>query len=68
MFSLLKKKRRENSRLFSQLHYFYVKREGNKVIHFLARHAINVLDLAIWMEDIPSQFVFVLQVDFAGFS
>ena len=68
MFSLLKQKRRENSRLFSQLHYSYVKREGNKVTHCLARHVINVLDLAIWMEDIPPQFVFVLQVDLVGFS
>ena len=66
MFSLLKK--RENSRLFSRLHYSHVKRECNKVAYCLARHVINVLDLAIWMEDIPPQFVFVLQVDLVGFS
>ena len=41
-----------SSRCFSQLLYSHVRREGNKIAHSLARHAINVY-LTVWMEDIP---------------
>ena len=36
-----------NSRYFSQLHYCQVKKEGNKVTHYLTRYVIIVLDLAV---------------------
>ena len=39
---------------FFQLRYFYVKREGNKVAHSLARHSITVFNFIVWMESIPS--------------
>ena len=38
---------------FIQLRYSHVKREGNKVAHKLARHAICISDFSVWMEDIP---------------
>ena len=39
----------------------------NKVVHSLARHVINVFDLTMWMKDVLSQFVFVLQGALANF-
>ena len=57
-----------NSRFFFQLHYCHVKKEGNKVTHYLTRHAIIVMDLTVWMEDVPPQFVPALQADLADFS
>ena len=43
-----------SSTCFSQLFYSHVRREGNKVVHSLARHVINVFDLTVWMKDILS--------------
>ena len=55
-------------KFFTKLHYSHVKREGNIVAHKLARHAICVLDFAVWMKDVlPPLFLLVL-VDIAGFT
>ena len=56
-----------SSTCFSQLLYSHVRREGNKVVHSLTRHVINVFDLTMWMKDVLSQFVFVLQGALANF-
>ena len=51
---------------FDQLHYSHVKRECNTLAHCLARHAFDISDFLVWMEDIPPQFSVVLQVDLAN--
>ena len=53
---------------FTQLRYSHVKREGNKVAHSLAQHALCILDFVVWMEDVSPLFLFVVQADIAGFS
>ena len=56
------------STLFTQLCYSYVKREDNKIAHNLARFAVNIPGFFVWMNDVPLQFISVLQTDLAGFS
>ena len=34
----------------------------------LARYVIDIPDFLVWMEDIPSQFYWALQVDLTGSS
>ena len=53
---------------FIQLLYSHVKREGNKVAHKLARHALCISDFSLWMEDVPSLLLSVVLNDIAGFS
>ena len=53
---------------FTQLRYSHVKREGNKIAHSLAWHALCILDFIVWMENVSPLFLFVIQVDIAGFS
>ena len=53
---------RHTVNFFNDLHYSHVKREGNIVAHKLARHAICVLDVVVWMEDVPP-LLFPLAVD-----
>ena len=48
-------------KFFTELHCSHVKREGNIVAYKLARHAICVLDFAVWMKDVlPPLFPIVL--------
>jgi len=45
---------------FSKLSNSHVKREGNKVAHYLAKLVVNYPNNVIWMEDVPpSVFSFV---------
>ena len=53
---------------FLQLRYSHVKREGNKVAHKLARHAICISDFSVQMEDVPPPLLPVVLEDIAGFS
>ena len=52
-------------RLFTKLHYSHTKREGNIVVHSLARYALHVFDVVVWMEDVPLNVISVLQADLA---
>ena len=54
------------SQQFDELHYSHTKRKDNSLAHSLARYAINILDFLVWMVDVPSQFLSVLQTDFLG--
>ena len=59
---------RLQARFFNQLHYSYAKREGNKVTHKLAQHALCISDFIVWMEDVTPLISFVILSDIAGFS
>ena len=50
---------------FSRLFYSHVKREDNKVAHYLAKLIVNYPDNVIWMEDVPSLVFFFVQADLA---
>ena len=52
---------------FNQLLYSHVKREGNKVAHRLAKHALCISDFLVWMEDVPPPIRSVVQDDMDGF-
>ena len=45
---------------FDQLLYSHVKRECNSVAHCLARHAFNILNFLVWIEDVPPQFSIIV--------
>lgn len=57
-----------STRFFTELRYSYVKRTGNKVAYNLARHAFYISNFVVWIEDVPSPFLSVVQVDTADFS
>ena len=50
---------------FEKLLYFHVTRDCNSVAHSLAKHALNIQDFLVWMEETPSQVFHVLQADLA---
>ena len=54
--------------LFNELHYSRVNREGNIIAHKLARYAICVLHVVVWMEDIPPLLFPVVLANIAGFT
>ena len=54
------------SYLFEKLLYSHVTRDCNSVAHNLAKHALNIQDLLVWMEEISPQVFHVLQADLAG--
>ena len=56
------------SNSFTQLRYFHIKREYNKVAHSLVIFVVNVPNFLVWKKDVPSQFIFVLQANLAYFS
>ena len=49
---------RYRSNFFTQLNYFYVKREDNKVIYCLTQYVVNIPGFLVWMEDVPFFFFF----------
>ena len=48
---------------FERLVYSHVKRNSNRVAHSLAKNALRILDLQVWMEDIPSHIISILDLD-----
>ena len=55
-----------SSTIFTQLHYSHTKREGDKVAYSLARYALHVFDVVVWIEDVLPQVVSILQADLAN--
>ena len=48
---------------FVRLLYSHIKRNGNRVAHSLARNALCIPDFQVWMKDVPSHIVSILQLD-----
>ena len=48
---------------YVRLLYPHVKRNGNRVVHSLAKNALRIPDFQVWMEDGPSHIVSILQLD-----
>ena len=48
---------------FERLVYSHVKRNSNRVAHNLAKNALHILDLQVWMEDVPSHITSILDLD-----
>ena len=48
---------------FVHLLYSHVKRNGNRIAHSLAKNALRIPDFQVWMEDVPSHIVSILQLD-----
>ncbi|XP_075665214.1 uncharacterized protein LOC142634848 [Castanea sativa] len=48
---------------YVRLLYSHVKRNDNRVSHSLAKNALRIPDFQIWMEDVPSHIVSILQMD-----
>ena len=68
LYGLLLEDVRILSQHFDELRYSHTKREGNCLVHSLARYAVDILDFLVWIEDVPSQFYSVFQTDLSGFS
>ena len=48
---------------FERLVYSYVKRNSNRVAHSLAKNALCIPDLQVWMEDVSSHITSILDLD-----
>ena len=48
---------------FERLLYSHVKRNDNRVIHSLAKNELCIPDFQVWMEDVPSHIVSILDLD-----
>ena len=48
---------------FVKFLYSHVKKNDNRVAHNLAKNALCILDFQVWMEDVPSHIVSILQLD-----
>ena len=48
---------------FVRLLYSHIKRNGNRVAHSLTRNALYIPNFQVWMEDVPSHIVSILQLD-----
>ena len=51
---------------FSKINYSHVRRHCNTVAHSLARRAISLSQMQVWMEDVPSDILPVLQANLTG--
>ena len=67
-YRLLLEDARILSEQFDELRYSHTKREGNSLVHSLARYVVGIPDFLVWMEDVPSQFYSVFQTNLSGFS
>ena len=51
---------------FQFVGFSQVRRLGNNVAHALARRAVREPNLTIWMEDVPQDIHYFVQVDLAN--
>ena len=48
---------------FEKLLYSHVTRDCNSVAHSLVKHALNIQDFLVWMEETPPQVFHILQAN-----
>ena len=65
-FGLLIEDAKFEAQKFEQLLYSHTKRDGNSVAHSLSKYAIDISNFLVWIEDIPTQFHAVFQIDLEG--
>ena len=53
---------------FACIRFVHIRRQGNNVVHALARKAVTSPDLNVWMEDVPLDILHVVQADLASFT
>ncbi|XP_065623642.1 uncharacterized protein LOC136064997 [Quercus suber] len=51
---------------FSKMQYSHVRKHCNTVAHSLARRAVSLSQMQVWMEDVPPDITHVLQADLNG--
>lgn len=51
---------------FSKIQYFHMRRHCNTVAYFLARMAVSLSQIQVWMEDVPSVISHVLQANLSS--
>ena len=51
---------------FTCILFTYIHRQGNSVAHALARRAISLPDLNVWMKNVPPDILHVVQADLAS--
>ena len=51
---------------FERFRFTHTRRSGNSVAHALARRALNIQNLCVWMEDVPPDIIPVLYSDFSS--
>ena len=51
------------SRAFKQVEFSHVRRQGNKLVHLLAKYAHGIDDFSIWLEEDPCFIVQALLQD-----
>ena len=47
---------------FEQLVFSHVKKNGNRVAHSLAKNALHIPNLQVWMENVPSHITLILDL------
>ena len=53
---------------FACIRFVHIRRQGNNVVHALARKAVTSPDLNVWMEDVPPDIFHVVQANLASFT
>jgi ribonuclease HI len=51
---------------FERYQFTHTRRSGNTVAHALARRALHIQNLCVWMEDVPPDIIPVLYSDFSS--
>ena len=52
---------------FLNFEFGHVLRQGNSSVHNIARDARHVSKFTVWMKDVPSHLVSIIQADSASF-
>ena len=57
-----------SAKFFIELRCSHIKREDNKIAHNLVWYVLYILNFIVRIEDVPSSFLTIVQVDITNFS